>query len=107
MDFGSPPSSGALPLSCRARTVALIVCVSHLPCALHCVRGRVKAGYTPGGAPLCASSTAAGITTLKHAGGCMSMIGQSGEDMQYVLPLLSPALKSDERQECDTADVRI
>lgn len=65
-------------------------------------RARVKAGYTPGGAPLRASSTVAGITTLKRAGDRTSMIGQSEEDMQYVLPPLSPALKSDERRERDT-----
>ncbi|RPD66130.1 hypothetical protein L227DRAFT_570049 [Lentinus tigrinus ALCF2SS1-6] len=62
----------------------------------------VKVGYTPGGAALRASSTVAGITTLRRAGDRTSMVGQSEEDMQHMLPPLSPALKSDARRERDT-----
>ncbi|KAI0709230.1 hypothetical protein C8Q76DRAFT_742589 [Earliella scabrosa] len=65
-------------------------------------RARVKTGYTPGATNLRASSTVAGITTIRRAGDRTSMVGQSEEDMQYVLPPLSPALKSDARRERDT-----
>ena len=61
----------------------------------------VKAGYTPGGTALRASSTVAGIATLGR-GDRTSMMGQSEADMQYMLPPLSPALKSDARRERDT-----
>ncbi|KAI0748116.1 hypothetical protein C8Q80DRAFT_1270560 [Daedaleopsis nitida] len=65
-------------------------------------RARVKAGYVPGGPTLRASSTVAGITTLRRAGDRTSMVGQSEADMQHMLPPLSPALKSESRRERDT-----
>lgn len=68
-------------------------------------RARVKAGYTPGAnnAPLRASSTVAGITTLGRAGDRSSFMAPSEEqELQYILPPLSSALKSDVRKERDT-----
>ncbi|KAI0374884.1 hypothetical protein BV20DRAFT_986829 [Pilatotrama ljubarskyi] len=70
-------------------------------------RARVKAPYTPGaGAVLRSSSTVAGITTLaRGAGNRSSVMVPSGEremQMQYALPPLSPALKSDGGRERDT-----
>ncbi|CDO68292.1 hypothetical protein BN946_scf184799.g19 [Trametes cinnabarina] len=63
-------------------------------------RARVKAPYNPGlGGPLRSSSTVAGITTL--ARGNRSSIMAPSEEMQYVLPPLSPALKSETRRERD------
>ncbi|KAI0362090.1 hypothetical protein OH77DRAFT_1584570 [Trametes cingulata] len=67
-------------------------------------RARVKAPYTPmAGAVLRSSSTVAGITTLaRGAGNRSSVMLPSGERDMYVLPPLSPALKSDARRERDT-----
>ncbi|KAI8998643.1 hypothetical protein BD414DRAFT_519757 [Trametes punicea] len=64
-------------------------------------RARVKAPYNPGaGAVLRSSSTVAGITTL--ARGNRSSVMAPSEETQYILPPLSPALKSDARRERDT-----
>ncbi|KAI9064427.1 hypothetical protein FKP32DRAFT_1649985 [Trametes sanguinea] len=64
-------------------------------------RARVKAPYNPGvGGALRSSSTVAGIATL--ARGNRSSIMAPSEEMQYVLPPLSPALKSEARRERDT-----
>ncbi|KAI0336524.1 hypothetical protein GY45DRAFT_1350239 [Cubamyces sp. BRFM 1775] len=64
-------------------------------------RARVKAPYNPGtGTALRSSSTVAGIATLARAN--RSSIMAPCEETQFVLPPLSPALKSDARRERDT-----
>ncbi|KAJ8496516.1 hypothetical protein ONZ51_g1060 [Trametes cubensis] len=64
-------------------------------------RARVKAPYTPGtGSGLRSSSTVAGIATLARAN--RSSVMAPCEETQFVLPPLSPALKSDARRERDT-----
>ncbi|KAH9901372.1 hypothetical protein C8Q73DRAFT_786747 [Cubamyces lactineus] len=64
-------------------------------------RARVKAPYNPGtGSALRSSSTVAGIATLARAN--RSSVMAPCEETQFVLPPLSPALKSDARRERDT-----
>ncbi|EJF65853.1 hypothetical protein DICSQDRAFT_165553 [Dichomitus squalens LYAD-421 SS1] len=67
-------------------------------------RARVQPGYTPGAATatLRASSTVAGITTLARPPGTRASLLAQHCEPTYVLPPLSPALKSDARRERDT-----
>ncbi|KAI1795885.1 hypothetical protein LXA43DRAFT_938319 [Ganoderma leucocontextum] len=75
-----------------------------LPLAPPLGRARIQAGYTPGtaNAALRASSTVAGITTLPRTAGNRTSFLAPSEEVQYLQPPLSPALKSDARRERDT-----
>lgn len=89
-----PPRAAATPIKSALRTSPLAPPQGR-------ARIQLQAGYTPGtaNAALRASSTVAGITTL--AGARTSFLAPS-EEVQYFLPPLSPALKSDARRERDT-----
>ncbi|RDX56779.1 hypothetical protein OH76DRAFT_1451820 [Lentinus brumalis] len=86
------PTSGSAPTSAAPIKSALRKSTSIHANAQG--RARVKAGYTPGSAPL-------RIATLRRAGDRTSMVGQCEQDMQHMLPPLSPALKTDARRERD------
>ncbi|PIL23991.1 hypothetical protein GSI_13742 [Ganoderma sinense ZZ0214-1] len=92
-----PPRAAAAPIKSALRKSPLAPPPGR-------ARIQLQAGYTPASAnaALRASSTVAGITTLpRTAGNRTSLLGPSGE-VQYVLPPLSPALKSEARRERDT-----
>ncbi|KAI0831298.1 hypothetical protein BC628DRAFT_1353136 [Trametes gibbosa] len=66
-------------------------------------RARVKAPYAPGtGGGLRASSTVAGIATLARGNRSSVMVPSVETSTSYILPPLSPALKSPARRERDT-----
>ncbi|KAH9854223.1 hypothetical protein C2E23DRAFT_776410 [Lenzites betulinus] len=66
-------------------------------------RARVKAPYAPNtGGALRASSTVAGITTLARGNRSSVMLPSVETSTSYILPPLSPALKSPARRERDT-----
>ncbi|KAH9946120.1 uncharacterized protein BXZ73DRAFT_36867 [Epithele typhae] len=62
-------------------------------------RARVKAGYTPGasGGVIRSSTTVSGLPSLSRSGNRSSMV-----NLEYVLPPLTPALKTDAHRERNT-----
>ncbi|KAM5535166.1 hypothetical protein V8D89_011102 [Ganoderma adspersum] len=92
-----PPRAAAAPIKSALRKSPLAPPPGR-------ARIQLQAGYTPAtaNAALRASSTVAGITTLPRTAGNRTSFLAPCEEVQYVLPPLSPGRKSEARRERDT-----
>ena len=92
-----PPRAAAAPIKSALRKSPLAPPPGR-------ARIQLQAGYTPAAAnaALRASSTVAGIATLPRTAGNRTSFLAPCEEVQYVLPPLSPGRKSEARRERDT-----